>query len=144
MYNGSNYLTEGWDNSTDWTLTFTMYLGTSNGVGVFIKNPVSKSRDNRWIQIANLDTEGLIVVRRDPTTYTTYVLNSTPVTGSKSVTITKATTNGTTQYTVKVGTYSAKTFTHDSLTSGERVVIGNDYWTGTNNVYISNIKVVEM
>lgn len=141
MYKGANILTQGWDNSGDWILTLTAYFQADTGQGIVIKASDSTRRDHKEILIYNHSSKGLLITRYDPTGADDYVANSSQVTGAKTVTVTKTTTNGNTSYTVKVGSYTSQTLTHNSLTSADRVVVGNDYWSGDNSVYITGISV---
>ena len=142
MYKGTNVLSEGWDNSSDWTLTFTGYFSSTNGCGFILKDAVTSvtSRDRRQIQICNYAGTSVRITNRDPSSEDYYDYG-TPSVGTKTIKIIKQTSNGSTEYKVYVGASLRRTVTNNTLTNASRVTVGIDWWTGDNNSYITNVKV---
>ena len=142
MYNGCNVLTAGWDNSTDWTLTFTGYFSSTDGCGFLIKDAVTNAttRDRRQIQICNYGGDRLRITNRDPSSED-YEDVGTASVGVKTIKVIKKTSSGTTQYKIYIGTSLKRTVTNASLTSTSRIMIGIDWWYGTNSSYITDVKV---
>ena len=140
LISGCNYLTDGWDNSTDWTLTFKAKLTTTNGCGCFITVSGQYRRDWDWIQINNCDGD-LRVLNRVNNTHD-YTRVGSPDTNLLDITIVKRTVNGSTTYTTLIDGYNSVVQSNTNLDNASRLVIGVDYWTGTNTSYITDIKVV--
>ena len=147
MYNGSNILTDGWDNSTDWTLTLNAHYKSMEGNGVVVKASNSTGRDTGQILIGNFRVTGntyLAIDNRDPSDQNQHAYDKITESGAMDIIIkiVKVTTNSSTKYQVYVDNVLKRTVTNNTLTSSARCYIGTDWRTGTNSIYIQDILVV--
>lgn len=136
---GSGYLTEGWDNTILWKLTFEAYsTGFNNNTGVFIILPTATNRDQDEVMM--LQRGDVCVYANSILTDNFWDFNSAGVNIYDNWTTIEIEKTGNTSLIMRISS-TTKTFTWSKLSSTNKMCIGVDTW-GNDYSKIRNILVV--
>lgn len=128
---GSGYLSEGWDNTGIWTLTFKAYASsTPSDCGVYILPPTMTNRDNTEFMISGVGKTFVYIGGSAQTIDTTTYYPSINLQSWQDIKIKK--TDSTT-LVLEMGGVS-HSYTFSTLSNYNKICIGVDSWGGVCNI----------
>lgn len=135
MSGGCGYLTDGWNNSGDWKLSFECKFNSVDCSAIFILPPTSDKRDYTELQITSQYHHKIASMVKGTSTTTDYATGLVQTDTWIPVTVTKKDKN----YTWNInGTDYTVTWNYDT----DKICIGVDTWGSI--AYLRDIKVVRL